>query len=145
MWGLGTVLGPVVGGAFADSHAGWRWAFYINLPIGTIIAPIIIFLIPSFDCQKGTPYRERLKKCDWIGSILLISALVCLILATTFGGSEYPWYSVPVVGCFISCGITCSIIFSFQVFLQFSLSSVRLFMSLDRQGKKEYFQSKCSL
>lgn len=31
VWGIGTVLGPIVGGAFTDSSAGWRWAFYINL------------------------------------------------------------------------------------------------------------------
>jgi MFS family permease len=30
-WGLGTVLGPIIGGGFSDSQAGWRWAFYINL------------------------------------------------------------------------------------------------------------------
>jgi MFS family permease len=30
-WGLGTVLGPVIGGGFSDSPEGWRWAFYINL------------------------------------------------------------------------------------------------------------------
>lgn len=31
VWGLGAVLGPVIGGSFADSSATWRWAFYINL------------------------------------------------------------------------------------------------------------------
>jgi MFS family permease len=30
-WGLGAVLGPIVGGSFADSSATWRWSFYINL------------------------------------------------------------------------------------------------------------------
>ena len=100
------MLGPVVGGALTDSSAGWRWAFYINLPIGALIAPILLYLIPSFDTHKGMPYRERLKKCDWIGSMLLVATMVCLILAMTFGGGQYPWYSVPVVGCFISAGMT---------------------------------------
>src|SRR5579859_3801158 len=44
MWGLGTVLGPVIGGAFTNSGATWRWAFYINLPIGALVAPILFFL-----------------------------------------------------------------------------------------------------
>jgi len=106
MWGLGSVLGPLVGGAFTDSNAGWRWAFFINLPIGALIAPVLLFLIPSFDAQKGMPYGERMKRCDWIGSVLLVATMVCFILAMTFGGGEYPWYSVPVVGCFLSAGIT---------------------------------------
>lgn len=107
MWGLGTVLGPVVGGVFTDSAVGWRWAFYIDLPIGGLIAPILIFLVHSFDAKKGMSYRERLNTgCDWIGSTLLVGTMTFLVLAMTFGGGEYPWYSVPVVGCFLSSGTT---------------------------------------
>src|SRR5277367_1915658 len=105
MWGLGTVLGPIVGGALTDSAAGWRWAFYINVLIGALIAPILIFLIPSFDAKRGMSYRDRLNSCDWIGSALLAATMTCLVLAMIFGGGEYPWYSVPVVGCFISAGM----------------------------------------
>lgn len=104
MWGLGTVLGPVIGGAFTDSSAGWRWAFYINLPIGGIIAPILIFLIPDFDAQKGKPYWERVKQVDWIGSTLLTGMIVSLILALTFGGNEFAWNSGQVIGTFVAFG-----------------------------------------
>jgi MFS family permease len=36
IWGIGTVLGPVVGGSLGDSSATWRWAFYLNLLVGAV-------------------------------------------------------------------------------------------------------------
>jgi MFS family permease len=53
VWGLGTVLGPAVGGAFTDSTATWRWAFYINLCLGGALAPIYVLLLPSIDLTPG--------------------------------------------------------------------------------------------
>jgi MFS family permease len=102
---LGTVLGPIVGGAFAHtSKFGWRWAFYINLPIGAIITPILIFLVPSFDAKRGMPYKERIKQIDWVGSVLLVLTIVPLFLGITFGGNQFPWDSAPVIGAFASFG-----------------------------------------
>jgi MFS family permease len=113
MWGLGTVLGPVIGGAFTDSSAGWRWAFYINLPIGGIIIPILAFLVPDFDAQKGKPYCERVKQIDWIGTILLVGTIVSIILALTFGGNEYAWSSGQVIGTFVTFGVL-AMLFAFS-------------------------------
>lgn len=45
-WGVGIVLGLVIGGAFSQSSVGWRWAFYINFLIGGVFAPVYIFMIP---------------------------------------------------------------------------------------------------
>jgi MFS family permease len=113
MWGIGTVLGPVVGGAFTDSSAGWRWAFYINLPIGALVAPFIIFLIPSFDAQKGKPYLQRFAQPDWIGIVLFAGAIVSLVLALTFGGNQFAWNSGQVIGTFVTFGMTRTIYIDF--------------------------------
>ena len=52
-WGLGAVLGPVIGGAFAVSSATWRWAFYINLAIGAVSAPAFLFCLPAIHPMKA--------------------------------------------------------------------------------------------
>jgi len=103
-WGLGTILGPIVGGAFTDSAAGWRWAFYINLPMGAITIPILAILIPSFDLQKGKTIRERVAQIDWIGSILFVGAIVSLVVAIALGGNEFAWNSTQIIGLFIVFG-----------------------------------------
>jgi MFS family permease len=52
-WGLGAILGPVIGGAFSVSAATWRWAFYINLVIGAISAPAFFLYLPSIRPMAG--------------------------------------------------------------------------------------------
>jgi Major Facilitator Superfamily len=112
MWGLGTVLGPVIGGAFTTGHGGWRWAFYVNLPIGALTAPFLLFLIPPFDALKGTSLINRLKRIDWIGLVVFCGMICSLVLGLQFGGNEYPWNSGQVIGCFVTFGVLV-IVFAF--------------------------------
>jgi MFS family permease len=90
VWALGTVLGPVVGGAFADSTATWRWAFYINLCLGGTFVPVYLFLLPSIDPRLGKKFLKRLYEMDILGGILLIGAFVLGIIAISFGRILYP-------------------------------------------------------
>jgi MFS family permease len=105
MWGLGTVLGPVIGGALTNSAASWRWAFYINLPIGALTAPALIFLIPPFDALKGQSFYDRIRHIDWIGVALLTGTFSSLIIGLQFGGNEFSWKSGHVIGCFVAAGV----------------------------------------
>ncbi|KAF2806010.1 putative efflux pump antibiotic resistance protein [Mytilinidion resinicola] len=104
-WGLGTVLGPVIGGAFSESSVGWRWAFYINLFIGAACAPAYIFLIPSKDPRPGTPFRARAAEMDYAGIILQAAALAALLLAVNLGGVTYPWNSGRIIALFVVAGV----------------------------------------
>ncbi|KAJ5980927.1 hypothetical protein N7481_008225 [Penicillium waksmanii] len=93
-WGLGTVLGPVVGGAFAQNrHATWRWSFYINLCIGAAFSPIYIFCLPRGDPQKVTSFRHKLLQIDYLGMVLNVGAFTALIMAINFGGNIFAWDS----------------------------------------------------
>lgn len=104
-WGLGIVLGPVIGGAFQESAVGWRWAFYINLFIGAVCAPAYLFLLPSKDPRPGVPYKERLAELDYAGIFLLMAGLVTFIMAINWGGVTYPWNSGPIIGLFVAAGV----------------------------------------
>jgi MFS family permease len=104
--GSGTVLGPVVGGALAASNASWRWAFYINLPLGGIIVPILIFLIPSIDLMKGVSFRERVGRIDAIGCFLQLAFFTLLLVAFSLAGNQFAWNSRVVIDLFLTAGIT---------------------------------------
>ncbi|KAL8997628.1 MAG: hypothetical protein Q9188_006283 [Gyalolechia gomerana] len=104
-FGLGTTLGPIVGGAFADSSATWRWAFYINLVIGGLFAPVYLLYLPSRDPRPGTSLSKRLVELDMVGSILQVGAFVAGIMAVSFGGVLYDWNSGRIIGMFITSGV----------------------------------------
>ncbi|KAL5120856.1 hypothetical protein ACEQ8H_001337 [Pleosporales sp. CAS-2024a] len=104
-WGLGIVLGPVVGGGFSQSHVGWRWAFYINLLIGAVCAPAWLFLLPSKDPRPGVTYKQRFAELDYLGAGLLMSGLTTFILAINWGGVTYAWNSSAVIATFVVSGV----------------------------------------
>lgn len=69
-WGAGTILGPVIGGAFADSSATWRWAFYLNLVIYGVFSPIYFLWLPSIPVIAEKPFLSKFLAMDWVGITL---------------------------------------------------------------------------
>jgi MFS family permease len=126
-WGLGTVLGPIIGGAFSDSSAGWRWAFYINLCIGALCAPVYIFMLPSVDPRPGVKLMSRAKEMDYLGTLLTIGAFVSGVMALSFGGVTYPWNSGRVIGLFVCSGVLFILLGIQQVYTIFTTTSRRIF------------------
>lgn len=104
-WGLGIVLGPVIGGAFSESSVGWRWSFYINLLFGAVCAPFYLFYIPSKDPRPGVPFKERAAEMDYTGIVLQGGALTALILAVNLGGVTFPWDSGRIIALFVVSGV----------------------------------------
>lgn len=105
MWGIGTVLGPVVGGAFTESSATWRWAFYINLCVAGFFAPVYLLWIPSFKPRAGTKTITLLREFDIVGTILSVGAIMTLIMAINFGGALYPWNGGQTIALFVVSGV----------------------------------------
>jgi EmrB/QacA subfamily drug resistance transporter len=99
VFGLASVLGPIIGGFFTDlptvtlfgyAIAGWRWIFYVNVPLGLFALYLIAKQMPRLGGgQSG--------KIDYLGAALVVITFVPLLLGLTWGGSTYPWGSPTIL------------------------------------------------
>jgi EmrB/QacA subfamily drug resistance transporter len=90
VFGVSSVAGPLLGGFFTD-NLGWRWIFYINLPLGVAAFGVLARTLPSV--------TERVHHViDYLGTALLAAALSAIVLMCTLGGNQYAWSSGLIVG-----------------------------------------------
>jgi MFS family permease len=93
---LAMVAGPLLGGVFTEHAkllgvAGWRWVFYVNLPIG-IIALFVISAVLHL------PKRRVRASIDYVGAALIVAGVSALLLVAQMGGQQYAWASATIVG-----------------------------------------------
>jgi hypothetical protein len=82
-------LSPVV--TYRDTNPCPR-CFWINLPFGGVaLATVFLFFSDPPREHNDMTFREKLKQIDLLGAFFLICAIVCLLLALQWGGSQYPW------------------------------------------------------
>ncbi|KAI0197902.1 major facilitator superfamily domain-containing protein [Astrocystis sublimbata] len=105
VWAAGSVVGPVIGGAFAETYLTWRWGFYINPVVAGAVAPGLIFYLPNIDPAPELTFRQKLRSMDWIGIFAFLGGAALFITALTFGGIEYPFNSATEIVLFTLSGI----------------------------------------
>ena len=92
IWGISSVIGPTLGGFLTD-NVGWRWVFYVNLPLGIIAVAFVAFTMP----WNRTGHRHAI---DWFGAGLLAAGLVPLLTAFSIT-RDHAWTSTEVLGLFV--------------------------------------------
>jgi EmrB/QacA subfamily drug resistance transporter len=101
VFGVTTVIGPLLGGYFTD-HLTWRWAFWVNVPISIVVFFVAAAAIPALS--------ERTKPViDYIGIVFVGLGATGLTLATSWGGTTYPWGSATIVGLFAASAVALGI------------------------------------
>jgi EmrB/QacA subfamily drug resistance transporter len=88
-----SIAGPVLGGFFAE-YLHWSFIFWINLPLGAVA-----YLMTS-RVLKLLPRHDHPHRLDFVGVGLMLAATIALLLALTWGGSEFPWGSTEILGLF---------------------------------------------
>ncbi|KAI5238634.1 putative major facilitator superfamily transporter [Aureobasidium subglaciale] len=107
VWAIASSVGPMIGGILTQG-AGWRWCFWINLPLDGL-AFILLYLFLDIESPKSS-VREGIMVLDWIGSLLVIGATVMFLLGIQIGGETLPWSS-PIVICLIVFGLLTFVLF----------------------------------
>jgi MFS family permease len=89
VFGVSSVAGPLLGGWFTDGP-GWRWIFYINVPIG--IAALVIT-----SSALKLPVRRREHAIDYAGALTIMASVAALLLYLNWRGPDYGWGEGPAV------------------------------------------------
>lgn len=103
VYAVASGLGPVLGGVFTET-VGWRWCFYINLPLDAISLVLLIFILKLKRHERASV--DTFKSIDWMGSLLIVGGTILFLIGLESGNpnSTYSWNSAFVIS-FITVGV----------------------------------------
>lgn len=99
-------IGPIIGGALANSSATWRWALYLPVCVSGVFAPVAIYLTPRsrFGPDSGS-LGHRIRTFDFLGSLLWAGSLAMFFIAVACGGTLWKWDSSRSICLFSAAGV----------------------------------------
>jgi MFS family permease len=99
--GISSIASPMLGGAIVDG-IGWRWCFWISLPLAAVTLVALFFCLPENESRDGLTWRQHISELDPIGTVCFVASLTCLFLALSWAGSKYAWNSPIIIGLLVA-------------------------------------------
>lgn len=131
-WLVASAIGPLVGGSLTEKGL-WRWCFYINVPVGGLSFTLLLLLLKVF--TPTITFTEGIRRIDFIGILLSISATCLLLIALDWGGTIYAWNSPIIVSFLVVSGVLYILFFLYESrFPKEPLVPPRLFLGRTRSS-----------